>query len=184
MITMQSTLSPHARKLVGLAAAAGAFGVAAMMSAATAPTARADDFSSIIAAVDGDFAFGQAALTTAYSDLASNELVPGLTSFFDGVNDDTLSAPNTLLIGTVEALTNEPILTGTSNWEFLAPTSFADALSDAQGYFASAQTYFADAVTAFTSGDYGTAAYYDLYGMDLSSIAPLEILLIGSAAAL
>jgi hypothetical protein len=34
--------------LVGLAAAAGAFGVAAMMSAATAPTARADAFTDMI----------------------------------------------------------------------------------------------------------------------------------------
>lgn len=181
---MQSTLSPHARMLVGLAAAAGGFGVEAMMSAATAPTARADDFSDITAAVDADFAYGQTALTTAYSDLASNELVPGLTAFFDGVNDDSLSASNTFLIGTVEALSNEPIDTGVSKWDFPAPTSFADALSDAQFDFTSGQTYLADAVTAFTSGEYGTAAYYDLYGMDLSSIAPLEVLLLGSAAAL
>jgi len=41
--------------LIGLAAAAGAFGVAVMMSAVTAPTARADDFSDVISAVDGDY---------------------------------------------------------------------------------------------------------------------------------
>jgi hypothetical protein len=41
--------------LVGVAAAAGAFGVAVMMSAATAPTARADDFTDVISEVDADY---------------------------------------------------------------------------------------------------------------------------------
>ena len=43
--------------LVGLAAAAGAFGVAAMMSAATAPTARADEFSDIVNGVEAELAW-------------------------------------------------------------------------------------------------------------------------------
>jgi hypothetical protein len=43
--------------LIGVAAAAGAFGAAAMMSAATAPTARADDFTDVINAVDGDYGY-------------------------------------------------------------------------------------------------------------------------------
>jgi hypothetical protein len=51
--------------LIGLGAAAGAFGVAAMMSAATAPTARADAYSDIISAVDGDFAAGEAEFASA-----------------------------------------------------------------------------------------------------------------------
>jgi hypothetical protein len=70
-----------------------------MLSAATMPTARADAFSDIISAVDGDYADGQAAFTTAYSDFGSNELVPGLVAFLSGVNDDALSAPNNLLVG-------------------------------------------------------------------------------------
>ena len=37
---------------IGLAAAAGAFGAAAMLSAATAPTARADDFTDILSNVE------------------------------------------------------------------------------------------------------------------------------------
>jgi hypothetical protein len=41
--------------VVGLAAAVGAVGAAAMM-AATAPPARADDLTDIVKAVDGDFA--------------------------------------------------------------------------------------------------------------------------------
>src|SRR5271166_3881800 len=47
--------------LVGLDAAVGAVGAAAMMSAATAPTARADDFTDILNGVEGNFAAGQTA---------------------------------------------------------------------------------------------------------------------------
>ncbi len=44
------------REFCSIAAAnAGAFGAAAMISVATAPSARADDFSDIISAIDGDF---------------------------------------------------------------------------------------------------------------------------------
>ena len=70
--------------LVGLAAALGAFGAAAMMSAATAPTARADDFTDIITAVDSDYAAGQGDFTTAFADFDSNEFAPGLTTFLKG----------------------------------------------------------------------------------------------------
>ena len=47
---------PRIQILIGLAAAAGAVGAAAMVSTATAPTARADDFTDIITYVDADFA--------------------------------------------------------------------------------------------------------------------------------
>src|ERR1700689_2795012 len=64
--------------LVGLAAAAGAFGVAAMISAATPPTARADDFTDIVNAVEAELAFGQAAFTTASTDFGSSDVTDGL----------------------------------------------------------------------------------------------------------
>jgi hypothetical protein len=66
---MERALRPGV--LIGLAATVGTFGVAAMMSAATAPTARADDFSNIINAIDGDFTAGQADFTAAVSDFGS-----------------------------------------------------------------------------------------------------------------
>src|ERR1700733_9618197 len=108
---------PRPGVLVGLAAAAGAFGAAATLSATAAPTARADDFTDVINAVDGDYADGQAAFTTALTDFSSNELGNGLAAFFSGVNDDALSAPNNLLIGTVDLLTNQAV-SGSTAWDF------------------------------------------------------------------
>jgi hypothetical protein len=66
-----SAARARSRILVGLAATAGAFGAAGMMSAATAPTARADDFSDIISAIDGDYTEGSAAFSSALSDFGS-----------------------------------------------------------------------------------------------------------------
>jgi hypothetical protein len=162
-------------------AAAGAFGAAAMMSAATAPTARADDFSDIIAAVEGDYTNGSTAFTTAETDFGSNELAPGLAAFFDGVDDESLSAPDNLLVGTVEALTNETI-TPSISWDYGVPTSFSDALSEEQLIVTSGEGFLADASTALSSGDYGSAAYYDLIGSQDLLVGPLQELLLGVAA--
>ncbi len=76
--------------LVGLAAAAGAFGAAAMMSAATAPTARADDFTDIVNAAEGELAFGQTAFTTAFTDFGSSDVTDGLQALVNGSYDDLL----------------------------------------------------------------------------------------------
>ena len=85
--------------LVAVAAAAVAFGAAAMMSAAAAPTARADDFSQIVSAVDGDFTIGQGKYTTALTDFGSGDFVNGLAASLDGLNEYTLAAPDNLLLG-------------------------------------------------------------------------------------
>jgi hypothetical protein len=167
--------------LIGLGAAAGCFGVAAMMSAATAPTAHADDFSDIINAVDDDFADGEVSLNTAVTEFGSNETVPGLASFFDAVNDDSLSAPDNLLIGTVQALTNVPV-TGDIGWAISQPTDFTEALADAETYVTGSAEYFSAAATDLAGGEYGAVAFNDLIGADFLTVAPLEELLLGAAA--
>jgi hypothetical protein len=166
--------------VVGLAAAIGAFGAAAMVSTASAPAARADDFSDIISAVDGDFTAGQTAFTIANSEFGSSEPVAGLAAFFGGVNDDALSAPNNLLVGSVEALTNETV-TGSEPFGFLAPSSFSDALAAAESIFTIGESYFTVGATDFAGGDYGAAALYDLFGSDYVSVLPLEDLILGAA---
>jgi hypothetical protein len=178
---MQPTLRSHARMLVGLAAAAGAFGAAAMLSAATAPTARADDFSDIISAVDGDFAAGQADFTAAISDFGSNNLSGGLIELLDGADDDLLSAPNNLLVGSLEALTNESV-TGDEPVGLLQPASFSDALTTAESLVSTGELYFTNAATEFGAGEYGEGALLDLFGADYVSIVPLEELILGAAA--
>lgn len=178
---MQPALRSPARILVGLAAAAGAFGTAAMMSAATAPTARADDFTDIISAVEGDFAAGQGQLTSAFADFGSNNVSGGLTELFSAVDNDFLSAPNNLLVGSVEALTNESI-TGSQALGLFDPGSFSQGLTLAESFVSTGEGYFTTAATDFAAGEYGEAALLDLFGSDYVSIVPLEELIIGAAA--
>ena len=122
----------RAATLIGLGAAAGAFGIAAMMSAATAPTARADDFSDIIAAVEGDFTAGQAAFGDAFTDFGSSDVNDGLAAFFSGLDDDVVGAPDNVFVGTVDALTGAPVI-GSFTFDLLPITSLATALTDGQG---------------------------------------------------
>jgi hypothetical protein len=169
--------------LVVLGAAAGAFGAAAMMSAAVAPTARADDFTEIISSVDADFTAATEDFNSAYADFGSSELAPGLASFLDGVNDDLLSAPENLLIGTAEALDNEAI-SPPLTWNLVPEASFADGLAQAESDFSQGEGFLSQAATDLSSGDYGDAVSADLNGLDLVAIAPLDDLLLGSLASL
>jgi hypothetical protein len=172
----------RAATLIGVAAAAGAFGVAAMMSAATAPTARADDFTDVINSVDADYAAGQVDFTTAFTDFSSNDLALGLAALINGSNDDALSAPDNFLIGTVELLTNESV-TGSIPWSFGVPADFSAALAETESILTTGETYLTtDASTAISLGDYGTAAYEYLVGADYLTVAPLDELLLGAAA--
>jgi hypothetical protein len=173
----------RAATLVGLGAAIGAFGAAAMMSAATAPTARADDFTDIINAVDGDLAAGQSDFSTAFTELSSNMVPNGLAALFNGLNADLWSVPTNLELGTVEALTGAGI-TGTFVVGFLPPTDFSDAVAVAETLFGEGQTYFADAATALSSGDYVGAVFDDALGLLSGFDQPAQVLLIGGVEAL
>jgi len=175
---MERTLRPNL--LFGLAAAAGA---AAIISAATAPTAHADDFSDIIAQVEGDFTAGQTDFGNAETDFGSNDVTAGLANLYDGIDEDFLSAPQDFTIGTSEALDNE-IIAFPDGWGFTTVTSFSQGLGYAEDDFTIAQSYFTDAASELTGGDYGYATYYDLLGADYASIIPLEELLLGVGASL
>jgi hypothetical protein len=166
--------------LVGLAAAVGAFGAAAMMSAASAPTAHADDFTDIITAVDSDFTAGQGDFTTAFADFDSNEFAPGLTTFFEGLDADILTAPNNLALGTVEALQGET-LSFTFPFALTTPTTFADALTVAQADVVQGEADLASVATFLGGGSYDTAALELLTGTESVSVLPLEELLLGAA---
>ncbi len=169
--------------LIGFAAAAGAFGAAAVMSAATSPTARADDFSDIITYVDVDLSEGQDYATTAFSDFSSGDFVPGLTALFVGVDDDLLAAPDNFLIGTVEALAGEP-LGGPLLYDLGGEANLADGLSQAEVDFSGAVASFEDVPAELAAGDYGSATYDVLTGVDYLSVVPLEDLLLGAVASL
>jgi hypothetical protein len=167
--------------LVGLGV--GAFGAAALMSAATAPTARADDFSDIVSAIEGDFAYGQAAFNAADTDFADNDVPAGLAALIGGTNDDLVATSDDLFAGTVDALTNQPVI-GPFNLNIPAPTDFAAAVSGAEFFFEQGQTELADAATALANGDYATAAGEYVVGSIFSVDYPLDSLVVGASEAL
>jgi hypothetical protein len=76
--------------LVVLGAAVGAFAAGAMMSAATAPAARADAYSDIIADIQAEEAAANTAFANASTDFAGNDEAAGLTQLYIGLDDDLL----------------------------------------------------------------------------------------------
>jgi len=172
--------------LVALAATGGALGAAAMMSAATAPTARADDFTEIIANVETIEGYGQAAFSAADVEFASNNVPLGLAGLFDGTYDDTVGVQDEISIGTLAALGGgmPPAPTSLDFNSVPFPTSYADAVTDAQSDYATAATAFTAAVTDLSGGDYGgfvlESATVPVYAFDL----PVEQLFIGAVEAL
>jgi hypothetical protein len=170
--------------LIAVAAAAGAFGAAALMSAAAAPSARADDTTQIIDAIEGDYAAGQADFTTAFTDFGNGDFVSGVTESLDGLNQDTVAAPDNLLLGSVEALEGDPISSSLFFDDLLVPNSFAEASAQAQIYFNDGQGFLSNAAIDFSAGDYGAGTYSELVGSADAYVLPVEELLLGALAAI
>jgi hypothetical protein len=174
----------RAATLLGFAAAAGAFGVAAMMAAATAPTARADlssDFYyDFIAPVDYDFTEGQTDFSTAFSEFGTNDVNDGLASLLSGVNNDFLAIPDSLAVGTVDLLTNESV-DGALDFYVIPASDFTSATADAESDFAQSQGWLTDAWTALPGGSYAYAVDCVAIG-SYFDVAAVQTLLEGALA--
>jgi hypothetical protein len=168
----------RAATLIGVTAAAGAFGVAVMMSAATAPTARADDFSDIITAVEGDFTLGQGDFSVAATDFGSGEFDDGVAALLSGVDEDFVGVPDNLFVGSVDLLTNEPVV-GITTIGIGPEPDFASGLADAESQFADAGPVFSTAATDLFSGDYAGAADLGFFGV-IEDAVGLSLLLSGA----
>jgi hypothetical protein len=171
--------------LAGLAAAAGAFGAAAMMSAAGAPAAHADDLAAIVSDIEGNLSYGQTAIGTALTDFDSGNALGGLAAFTDAVEDDTVGVADIAYIGGVDEFTNEPFSLVDNFFDFNAfdvPTSFTDAVNAAEQLFGEGYVYSTDISTALSSGDYGEAATYEVASPLLLFDLPLQELFLGAAA--
>jgi hypothetical protein len=166
--------------LIGVAAAAGAFGVAALMSVTTAPAARADVYSEIIGTVDAYDASGQAEFTRAFSDFGNSDVNDGLAAFFSGVNNDFLAAPGGLYVGTVDLLTDETLV---PVFEVDVPpvSDFTSASSDAESYFAVSQGYLTIAGATLSEGSYAYAADDEVIS-SFFAVAGVQLLLEGAVA--
>jgi hypothetical protein len=167
----------RAATLIGVAAAAGAFGVAAIVSTATA---RADDFTDIITAVEADLTLGQGDFSVAATDFGSSEFTDGLAALLSGVDEDFEGVPDNLIVGSVDLLTNEQVV-GTTTIEVGSEPDFASGLADAENFFAIAGPEFSTAATDLSSGDYADAVDFYFFGSILD-VSGLEELLLGTVA--
>ena len=168
--------------LVGLSAAAGAFAAAAMISAAVAPTARADAFSDILADITAEEGYANTAFANAATDFADHDEAAGLTQLYTGLDDDLIGVSDDLRVGLTDALTNTTVIPE-NEFEFSFPTPATEA-----GAITEAQTYYADgvaldsAITALPTGDYSGVALDNALASFDQWILPDQIEAIGLLA--
>jgi hypothetical protein len=168
---------------LGLGAAVGAFAAAAMMSAATAPTAHADDYSAIIADIQAEETAAATAFTTASTDFATNADSPaGLTQLFIGLDDDLVGVPNDLQVGIVDALTGATVIPA-SDFEisFATPASLAASVTEANTFFVEGNT-LATEIASLPSTDYADTALDNALSTIDQWILPDQIQLIADLA--
>jgi hypothetical protein len=171
--------------LVGIATVAGAFGVAVMMSAATAPTARADDFTDLISSFEQDFSQGQPEFASASADFGSGDQVDGLQALFSGLDDDVLGPAQSVYRATVDVLLNEPV--GNVSYGFSIDGNtvpdFTTGVVYLENDVSGAEGDFAQAAMDLSSGDYGDAADAQITA-STELVFGAEFLLEGVAASL
>jgi hypothetical protein len=127
--------------LVGLGAAVGGFAIATMTLAATAPTARADDSSAIIADIQAEEADATSAFTAASTDFANGDTPDGLTQLFIGLDDDVLGVPNLLEVGEVDAATGVTVIPASDfEFSFATPATLAASVTEANTFYTEGNT--------------------------------------------
>jgi hypothetical protein len=177
--------------LVDLGAAAGAFAAVAMVSAATAPTARADDpLTDIVNDVQAELGYAQTAFSQAATDLGDGNTTGGLAQLFLGADDDLVGVPDDLEVGTVDALTGSPVIPSSdfnfshlydsppSFPSFTTPTTLAVATTEAQA-FSTEGNNLATTIAGLPTTDYADTALDNALSTADQWILPGEILTIG-----
>ena len=173
--------------VVGLSAAAGAFAAAAMLSAATAPIARADDpYADILSAVQAELGYAQTAFSQAATDFGDGNSAGGLTQLFIGTDDDIVGVPDILQVGTTDAFTGVPVVPASDfnftelalSPAFATPTTLAGATTEAQSFY-TVGLNLANDITNFSPTDYADTALYNALSSADQLIVPNEILDIG-----
>jgi opacity protein-like surface antigen len=170
------------RLLVALAAAAGAVGAAAMMSTATASTARADQFSELVDDVQADFSTAQTDFTLADTDFSggASGVPDGLEADFAGFNNEILASYQSV-VGGFDILTGQP---GVAEFVPVTPdppeADFATGLADAESDIPFAGDEFSSGATELSSGDYSLAAVFYAEGLFILNTLPAENLLSGA----
>ncbi|HZC11316.1 MAG TPA: hypothetical protein VE485_15035 [Mycobacterium sp.] len=172
---------------VGVGAAAGALLAAALSQLATAPTARADDFTDIVANVDTTIAAGQADFTAGQADFALSTpagFADGVAFDVEGTNDVLYGPIEDIIGGSAQALAGQ---TPTDVFEF-GPAADPATLTDLQTFvtadFAIGTDEFnlADAEFALgTPAGFAAGVGESLSGFDFDAVLAPQQALIGLA---
>jgi hypothetical protein len=169
--------------LVGLGAVAGTFMASAMISAATAPTARADDFSTILADIQTTEADAATAFTAASTDFATNNPAAGVTQLFIGLDDDFVGVPDELQVGLVDASTNSTLFPANSfDFTFATPANLAAAETEGTNFFNEGNT-LATTIAGLSPTDYSDTALDNALSTVYQWVFPDQLLLIGELEA-
>jgi hypothetical protein len=168
---------------VGFALVGSAAAAAAILAAAFAPTARADDFSDIVTDLDAVLGAGSADLTAAATDFSAADYGDGLALTVFGLDDFLISPEEVSLVGGLDALTGSPVLPVDSfEWPgptFVAPTDLIDTLQAVYNYAGYGATDLTNAVTEIVSGDPADSLLNAIGGVDVLLVGAPEILSIG-----
>jgi hypothetical protein len=167
--------------LVGLSATAVAFGAAAILSAATSPRARADDFSTILADITATEAAAQADFTTAVQDFAAGPSgdAAGLTALLEGMDDDLIGVPDELKVGLVDVSTNSTLFPSNSfDFSFATPATFTAAVTEAQSFW-TAGNALATLIGTLPNNDFADTALDNALSEFDQWVAPGQIELVG-----
>jgi hypothetical protein len=166
---------------LALTAASGGLLAAAL---AVAPTARADDFSDIVANIQSSIADGKADYTAAQADYALGTPAgdaAGAALDTSGTNDVLLGPTIDIITGSTQALAGETPTGYAYFTPALDPTTFSALETDVSNDFATGTTYFTDAEKYFALGTPAGDAdgvIYSLAGFDWDTInAPQQALL-------
>jgi hypothetical protein len=163
---------------VALGVPAAAIMAAWMLSLASAPTAHADDFTTVLDGVQTITSFGDDALTTGAGDLGSGDVGDGLSSLFAGLDDNLLGAPSFLLDGSFELATGSTVSQPYYyTFSIGDPGSIADANNVADNLFSVAQSDFTSGLGDLSTGDYTDGLPYLFDGTgDLALIPQVEFI--------
>jgi hypothetical protein len=168
----------------GLIAALGVFGAAAAIAAwVGAPSARADDFSVILADIQTVEADAATAFSTSATDFANNDPSDGLAQLFIGLDDDFVGVPDELEVGSVDAATNSTLFpAGDFDFAFATPATLAAAETEATTFSNEGQA-LAMTAAGLPMTDYSDRALDSALSFIDQWVVPEQILLIGEAIA-
>jgi hypothetical protein len=177
------------RQRSGLAVGFGVAGVGTLIGLlgqlSGVSVAHADDYSTIVADIQGVEALGQTDLSDAAAAFEGGNVVQGLADTFSGVDETTVSPEEWLLVGGTDALTGAAL--PDSGWfdfddSLIAPTNWSDALTDTATLTSLGNDFLTAGSDAFTGGDPSTGLSDLLIASDVFGILDPQELALGLAS--